>query len=703
MTQSSDSGSVKVAVRLRPLNKNELASSSSKSNKGLRAWRVHENRGIDGKVTQRSIRQTGEEKAIEGKSLFSFDEIFDEDAATDDIYDAVGSVIVKGAVDGRNGTIFAYGQTGSGKTYTMQGNGLTGSIPKDGVETEAVDGIIQKVAWDLFGRIDSDPAREFLLRASFVEVYNETIRDLLHDHDDAEHQSIGSSSAPSKSPKKQNRSEDHNNLNVRDDPKTGGVSLNCKEVIVTDVNSLMGTLYNGEKNRIVASTDMNARSSRSHSIFSITIESRESQGVTGSNRSLGAWDEEEDDRAVLVSMLNLVDLAGSESAKNTNATGTRQREGGKINQSLLTLSQVIQSLSMPKGKRPLHINYRDSKLTRILRPSLEGNAVMAILCCATASRMYVEETKSTLRFASRAKLVQTSAKKNEVMDDRTLIRRLQKELAEAKDALKQMEVKKDKSKVQFLDIPSEENVKSSNRTSQYRRRVSQLSSVLLRGGSVRNALGRRPILGRKVTSHDELNTLDRSLDHRQNTLENNVLKYDLDDDVNETKLKNRQTGFGALNCSSDKAISNGTIRKKYHERGSIFFQDHVVDLPLLDGDDENSNDDENTSSLTAEQRMTYTRCENGNHLTNGVRKGIPLPHDCSLSENDSLKAALELERYRLTEAEARICKLEEELVEAAEVKKVQRRNCLLMSAFNFALLASCYFLHAASKHKHGYR
>jgi len=453
MTQSSDSGSVKVAVRLRPLNKKELA--SSKSNKGLRAWRVHENRGIDGKVTQRSIRQTDEEKAIEGKSLFSFDEVFDEDEATDDLYDAVGGVIVKGAVDGRNGTIFAYGQTGSGKTYTMQGNGLTGSIPKDGVETEAVDGIIQMVARDLFEHIGSDPTREFLLRASFVEVYNETIRDLLHDHDDAEYQSIGSPSATRKSPNQQNRCEDHNNLTVRDDPKTGGVSLNCKEVIVTDIESLMETLYNGEKNRIVASTDMNARSSRSHSIFSITIESRESRGGTGrSNSFIGAVGDEEDDRAVLVSMLNLVDLAGSESAKNTNATGTRQREGGKINQSLLTLSQVIQSLSMPKGKRPSHINYRDSKLTRILRPSLEGNAVMAILCCATASRMYVEETKSTLRFASRAKLVQTSAKKNEVMDDRTLIRRLQKELADAKEALKQMEVEKDRSKVSVPELQS---------------------------------------------------------------------------------------------------------------------------------------------------------------------------------------------------------------------------------------------------------
>mmetsp|Transcript_31391 Transcript_31391/g.47679 ORF Transcript_31391/g.47679 Transcript_31391/m.47679 type:complete len:118 (+) Transcript_31391:347-700(+) len=101
-------------------------------------------------------------------------------------------VIVKGAVDGRNGTVFAYGQTGNGKTYAMQGNGLTSSIPKDGVETEAVDGIIQKIARDLFGHIDSDPAREFLFR----------VRDLLDDDDNAENQSKGSSSASSKSPKK---------------------------------------------------------------------------------------------------------------------------------------------------------------------------------------------------------------------------------------------------------------------------------------------------------------------------------------------------------------------------------------------------------------------------------------------------------------------------------------------------------------------
>mmetsp|Transcript_31394 Transcript_31394/g.47684 ORF Transcript_31394/g.47684 Transcript_31394/m.47684 type:complete len:729 (+) Transcript_31394:290-2476(+) len=663
MTQSSDSGSVKVAVRLRPLNKKELA--SSKSNKGLRAWRVHENRGIDGKVTQRSIRQTGEEKAIEGKSLFSFDEVFDEDAATDDIYDAVGSVIVKGAVDGRNGTIFAYGQTGSGKTYTMQGNGLTGSIPKDGVETEAVDGIIQKVAWDLFGRIESDPAREFLLRASFVEVYNETIRDLLHDHDDAEHQSIGSSSASSKSPKKQNRSEDHNNLNVRDDPKTGGVSLNCKEVIVTDVNSLMGTLYNGEKNRIVASTDMNARSSRSHSIFSITIESRESQGVTGSNRSLGAWDEEEDDRAVLVSMLNLVDLAGSESTKTTNAKGTRQREGGKINQSLLTLSQVIQSLSMPKGKRPSHINYRDSKLTRILRPSLEGNAVMAILCCATASRMYVEETKSTLRFASRAKLVQTSAKKNEVMDDRALIRRLQKELADAKEALKQMEVEKGQPKVSY-ETPQEDNAEDPERKtpmndhdkrSQYRKTVSQLSSVMMRGGSVRNVLGGQAL--------------------------------------------------GELDRAMSKTIYEEPQRRNRQPRASIKFQDHIVDLPFLDDEDEESSDEEhlatpeaegkvlhppllenenhltnevqselpspqdtnnaeNTAAAEHEQRATNTPLENENHETAEVQNGLSLPQDYLSSEDESLKAALEEKSILLTKAEARIRELEQELANTAE-------------------------------------
>lgn len=132
---------------------------------------------------------------------------------------------------------------------------------------------------------------------------------------------------------------------------------------------------------------------------------------------------------VLVSTLNLVDLAGSESVRLTGASGERQKEGGKINQSLLTLSRVISSLG--KGGDN-HVNYRDSKLTRILQPSLSGNAKMAVICCATPSELYLEETRSTLQFATRAKLVKTRAKVNEVLDDRALIKKLQRELNEAK-------------------------------------------------------------------------------------------------------------------------------------------------------------------------------------------------------------------------------------------------------------------------------
>mmetsp|Transcript_31395 Transcript_31395/g.47687 ORF Transcript_31395/g.47687 Transcript_31395/m.47687 type:complete len:499 (+) Transcript_31395:871-2367(+) len=448
----------------------------------------------------------------------------------------------------------------------------------------------------------------------------------------------------------------------------------------------METLYNGEKNRIVASTDMNARSSRSHSIFSITIESRESRGGTGrSNSFIGAVGDEEDDRAVLVSMLNLVDLAGSESAKNTNATGTRQREGGKINQSLLTLSQVIQSLSMPKGKRPLHINYRDSKLTRILRPSLEGNAVMAILCCATASRMYVEETKSTLRFASRAKLVQTSAKKNEVMDDRALIRRLQKELADAKEALKQMEVEKGQPKVSY-ETPQEDNAEDPERKtpmndhdkrSQYRKTVSQLSSVMMRGGSVRNVLGGQAL--------------------------------------------------GELDRAMSKTIYEEPQRRNRQPRASIKFQDHIVDLPFLDDEDEESSDEEHLATPEAEgkvlhppllenenhltnevqselpspqdinnaenmaaaepgQKVANTPLENENHETAEVQNGLSLPQDCLPLEINSLKAALEEKSNLLTEAESRIRDLERELAKTANRKS----SPLLDGDCGFVLIRSFF-------------
>jgi centromeric protein E len=164
---------------------------------------------------------------------------------------------------------------------------------------------------------------------------------------------------------------------------------------------------------------MNEVSSRSHTIFRLVVESKECAREEG----------EEVDEAVLVASLNLVDLAGSESVRHSGTTGQRAKEGGKINQSLLSLSRVIHALSQ---QSKTHVPYRDSKLTQLLQPSLSGNAKMCVICCITSADRYVEETRSTLQFASRAKLVTTNATVNEVLDEAALLRRLQRELLDLK-------------------------------------------------------------------------------------------------------------------------------------------------------------------------------------------------------------------------------------------------------------------------------
>ena len=211
--------------------------------------------------------------------------------------------------------------------------------------------------------------------------------------------------------------------------------------------SIMKALRKGTSRRTVEATNMNDTSSRSHTIFKLVVESKESPRAgrcygypchlipnssqlhfLPSNVSLHDHPScifinshtaplptyvpfhhtclragEETDGAVLVASLNLVDLAGSESVKHTGATGQRAKEGGKINQSLLSLSRVIHALSQQQPGQ--HVSFRDSKLTRLLQPSLSGNAKMAVVCCITPSNAYIEETRSTLQFASRAKLV----------------------------------------------------------------------------------------------------------------------------------------------------------------------------------------------------------------------------------------------------------------------------------------------------------
>lgn len=279
---------------MRPLN--------TKETKAARVWRVLQKYNS---ITQTTSEGKPLPERVTGRTFFTFDKTFGEKSTTREVYNEIAQGIVESVVNGLNGTIFAYGQTSSGKTHTMQGSGTI----EDGQGTGG--GVVHMAARDIFSLINNDPERVFLLRVSFIEIYNEEVRDLLVSGNDKV-------------------------LKIRED-NTRGVFVDATENIVTDFQSLLSTLFAGEKHRAFASTGMNERSSRSHTIFRITVESRrrkQNDANSDDDSSVNSDDDDDDegDGAVRVSTLNLVDLAGSESVRHTGATGDRLKEGAKINQ-----------------------------------------------------------------------------------------------------------------------------------------------------------------------------------------------------------------------------------------------------------------------------------------------------------------------------------------------------------------------------------
>nr|XP_031360566.1 centromere-associated protein E [Lonchura striata domestica] len=365
----ADEGAVTVCVRVRPL----IARENASGDKVSLHWRSENNTVSD----------------VSGTKIFSYDRVFHSSDNTQQLYDGVAVPIIQSAVQGYNGTIFAYGQTASGKTYTMMGN-------EDSV------GIIPKAIQHVFKIICEIPDREFLLRVSYMEIYNETITDLLCDN-------------RKKKP-----------LGIREDVNRNTYVEDLIEEVVVAPEQVMEWIRKGERNRHYGETKMNEHSSRSHTIFRMIIESRERSDPANANC----------DGAVMVSHLNLVDLAGSERASQTGSEGVRLKEGCNINRSLFILGQVIKKLcDDPSG----FINYRDSKLTRILQNSLGGNAKTVIIC--TITPVSFDETLSTLQFANTAKGMKNTPKVNEVLDDDALLKRYRKEILDLKKQLEEVSSK----------------------------------------------------------------------------------------------------------------------------------------------------------------------------------------------------------------------------------------------------------------------
>ncbi|TYK25527.1 centromere-associated protein E isoform X1 [Cucumis melo var. makuwa] len=286
-----------------------------------------------------------------------------------------------------NWTVFAYGQTNSGKTHTMRGS-----------PTEP--GIIPLAVNNLFDVINQDADREFLLRMSYMEIYNEEINDLL---------------VP-----------EHRKLQIHESLERGIYVAGLREEIVASSEQVLDLMEFGESHRHIGETNMNLYSSRSHTIFRMIIESRDKveDGEAGNSCD-----------AVRVSVLNLVDLAGSERAAKTGAEGIRLKEGSHINKSLMTLGTVIKKLSEGAESQGSHVPYRDSKLTRILQPALGGNANTAIICNITLAQVHADETKSTLQFASRALRVTNCAHVNEILTDAALLKRQKREIEDLRAKL----------------------------------------------------------------------------------------------------------------------------------------------------------------------------------------------------------------------------------------------------------------------------
>ena len=364
---------IQVVVRCRPLFGKEI--------------REARNQIVDCDVRRGEVRIDNPKTPGDPPKQFTFDGVYDHTSTQKEIFEGCALPIVRAAIEGYNGTIFCYGQTGTGKTHTMEG--------KDEPENER--GLIPNTFETVFGDIDALEAanKNFLVRASFLEIYNENVRDLLG--------------------KDQTRRCD-----LKEDPDKGVYVKDLTTFVVKSVAEIRKLHEVGKKNRSVGATLMNADSSRSHSIFTVTIETSEvNEG------------EAEEDAHIRVGKLNMVDLAGSERQAKTGSTGDRLKEATKINLSLSALGNVISALVDGKSS---HIPYRDSKLTRLLQDSLGGNTKTVMIANLGPADYNFDETMSTLRYANRAKNIKNKPKINEDPKD-AMLREFQEEIARLKTQL----------------------------------------------------------------------------------------------------------------------------------------------------------------------------------------------------------------------------------------------------------------------------
>ncbi|RHZ77668.1 hypothetical protein Glove_174g183 [Diversispora epigaea] len=404
--------SVKVALRIRPLSKKEIAQSCTE---------------VITTIPETTQVLMGQDRP------FTYDYVFPSDSSQEEVFEECTSPLLHKLIEGYNVTILAYGQTGSGKTHSM-GTNLEDTISPEhkGMVPRTIESLFQ----ELTSRREKNPQCEFEVFVSFLELYNEDLIDLLN--------------PLSRESGKKGKSE----LMIREDANGQIYWAGVKEVSVNSPEELLAQLSKGSTCRTVASTEMNAVSSRSHAIFSVilrqtrveSLEDLEPQSSHASQPSQPAAESSKKKKqpkgltAKITSKFHFVDLAGSERLKRTNAVGDRAKEGIAINGGLLALGNVISALG-DESRKVTHIPYRDSKLTRLLQDSLGGNSQTLMLACVSPADSNFMETLNTLKYANRARNIKNKVSVNEsfagnaaeVHQLRGLVNKLKAEVQQLRD------------------------------------------------------------------------------------------------------------------------------------------------------------------------------------------------------------------------------------------------------------------------------
>jgi hypothetical protein len=406
---------------------------------------------------------------------FTFDYVYDQNSKQAEVYSRTAREAVFSTLEGYNATIIAYGQTGTGKTYTMEG-----------FTSDEKRGIIPRATEEIFNYIQTsgNPKTKFLVRASYLQIYQENVSDLLK--------------------------PDRTHLTIREDKKKGVYVDNLSEWVVRSPTEIYQLMDRGTKVRATGSTNLNDFSSRSHAVFIIIVEQHEQIAYDHNGDEIdfeeyrnilaetGKFDGELRE-SFKIGKLNLVDLAGSERVRYSGATGRRLEESKKINKTLSALGNVIAALTDPKGRQ--HIPYRDSKLTRLLEDSLGGNCKTTMMAMISPALEAFGESLSTLKFVHRAKSIKNQAQVNEDLDQRALLRRYEQELKKLRgelaaknknivDKKRLLELEQEKKRaeddkkaaISALTQKTEEFLKEQQTKRDLENRIATMQSQLLVGG-----------------------------------------------------------------------------------------------------------------------------------------------------------------------------------------------------------------------------